>query len=64
MATMRAGACVAGAPLDASTPTRLKTLKTMGRVVQTTRIVVSEDGKTMTVLQQRDGTNVLVFEKQ
>lgn len=40
------------------------TLKRAGRVIQTTRIVISEDGRTMTVLQERDATNVLVFEKQ
>jgi hypothetical protein len=40
------------------------TLKKAGRVVQTTRIIVSEDGRTMRVIQERDATNVLVFEKQ
>jgi hypothetical protein len=41
------------------------TLKKGGKVVQTTKIVVSKDGKIMTVTQERtDAANVLVFEKQ
>ena len=40
------------------------TLKKAGRVVQTTRIIVSDDGRTMRVIQERDATNVLVFETQ